>query len=363
MYIHDIQLVNFKNYEEAKFEFSPKVNCIVGNNGVGKTNLLDAVHYMSMTKSYFGSLDMPNINHGKDFFAIHAHCVFDDVEGLQKISCIQQEGKRKIFKINQKEYDKMSDHIGLLPSVMISPYDTDYINGIAEIRRKYFDSIISQIDKNYLSDLMTYNRLLSQRNAILKQQYDRNRFDKTELQIWDERLVHLGQLIFAKRQDFLQEFVPVFEDYFNRISPEKEVINVEYVSQLQNGDFSTLLSNSGERDFYSQHTSVGIHKDDYKFEMNAYPVKRYCSQGQQKTFLVALKLSQFAIIKQLTRKVPLLLLDDVFDKLDNDRIGELIKMVAGNSFGQVFISDTNKERMENLFQNHHIDFNLIVVED
>lgn len=361
MYLNDIQVINFKNYEEKSYQFSSGVNCIVGLNGVGKTNLLDAIHYLSMTKSYFVNLDMPNIRHGQDFFSIHGNCVIDDVDGLNKISCIQQIGKRKIFKFNQKEYNRLAEHIGILPSVMVSPADTDYINGSAEVRRRYFDSIISQIDKVYLSKLMDYNKLLQQRNAILKRQYERKELNKNDFQIWDERLVDLGQFIYEKRLQFLEMFIPIFKQYFSIISPENEDVNIVYFSQLSEIDYKEELAKTIERDYFSQHTSVGIHKDDFRFEMNDYAVKRVCSQGQQKSFLIALKLSQFELMKQLKQATPLLLLDDVFDKLDIFRIQELIKMVAGQNFGQVFITDTNKERVINLFSNNKIEFKLIEI--
>ncbi|MBP5412227.1 MAG: DNA replication and repair protein RecF [Bacteroidales bacterium] len=362
MHIENIHLINFKNYTDAQYGFSPSVNCIVGLNGVGKTNMLDAVYYLSMTKSYFTNSDMQNIRYGEQFFTIIGDCVFDGVEGCQKISCIQQDGKRKILKYNQKEYDKLSEHIGLLPSVMVSPSDTDYINGLAETRRKYFDSIISQYDKVYLEKIISYNRLLNQRNTLLKQQYDNKHFDASQLQIWDERLCMQAEYIFNKRKEFVKTFMPILEKYFSVISLGKEKVSIEYVSALHNGNMADMLQQNFEKDYYSQHTSIGIHKDDYKYEMDRHSIKRVCSQGQPKSFLIALKLAQFELMKQLMHKSPLLLLDDVFDKLDEKRIAELIKMVAGNSFGQVFITDTNQERISQLFNENSIDFKLIEIQ-
>lgn len=359
MHIENIHLINFKNYEDEQYAFSSGVNCIVGLNGVGKTNLLDAIYYLSMTKSYFSSSDMQNIRYGTDFFSIIGECSLDGVDGTQKLTCAQQEGKRKIFKYNQKEYERLSEHIGMLPTVMVSPYDTDYINGIADVRRKYFDSIISQYDKIYLDKLIAYNRILSQRNALLKQQYESNVKDTAALQLWNERLIALADYIYGKRTEFVQVMMPVIAKYFAIISMGKEQVSVAYSSDLQQCTMEQLLIQSYEKDYYSQHTSAGVHKDDYKFEMDGHPMKRFCSQGQQKSFLIALKLAQFELLNKATGKLPLLLLDDVFDKLDEHRIAELIKMVAGYNFGQVFITDTNQERVDQLFKENNIAYKLI----
>ena len=267
-----------------------------------------------------------------------------------------------ILKYNQKEYDKLSEHIGLLPAVMVSPSDTDYINGLSETRRKYFDSIISQYDKVYLEKIISYNRLLNQRNTLLKQQYENKHFDASQLQIWDERLCAQAEYIFDKRKEFVKMFMPVLEKYFSVISMGKEKVNIEYVSALHDGNMADMLQQNYEKDFYGQHTSVGIHKDDYKYEMDQHSMKRFCSQGQQKSFLIALKLAQFELMKQLVHKSPLLLLDDVFDKLDEKRIAELIKMVAGKNFGQVFITDTNQMRINQLFNENGIEYQLIEIQ-
>ncbi len=362
MYLSDIQIVNFKNYIEKRYSFSPDINCIVGLNGVGKTNLLDAIYYLSMSKSYFSNMDNMNIRHGEEFFAIHGDFVFDSLEGQSRVSCIQQSGKRKVLKFNDKEYNRLADHIGLIPSVMISPYDIDYINGMADVRRKYFDSILSQLDKNYLDKLMIYNKLIANRNALLKQMYENDHFVEDELVVWDNQLISVAHFIYEKRKGFIHDFLPIFMHYFSTITAHKEQVNIQYQSSLANSDMQTLLKENRQRDFYSQHTSNGIHKDDYLFEMNNFVVKRYCSQGQQKSFLIALKLAQGEYVKQIKGKCPLLLLDDIFDKLDENRITELISMVNGKGFGQVFITDTDKDRISNLLTNNNINFNLIEIE-
>ena len=360
MILKDIQLINFKNYTENTFAFSTKVNCIVGLNGIGKTNLLDAIHYLSMTKGYFNHADQLSIRHGEDFFAIHGNFILDDVEGTTKLSCIQQRDKRKVFKMNQKEYERLSEHIGSFPSVMISPYDTDYINGASEVRRRYFDSAISQFDKVYLDKLIQYNKVLAQRNALLKIFWDRQSFNEQEISIWNERLIDLGTSIFETRKQFLEGFLPVLNRLFAVISPNEE-ITIEYKSQLLDNSFGNLLLEAKQKDYYSQHSSVGIHKDDFLFTMNSFPVKKFCSQGQQKSFLIVLKLAQFEYIKQLKNLKPLLLLDDVFDKLDANRVNQLIELVISDDYGQVFITDTHKERMKELFDDKAVDFNLIEI--
>ncbi len=360
MILKDIQLVNFKNYTENTFLFSEKVNCIVGLNGIGKTNLLDAIHYLSMTKGYFNHADQLSIRHGEDFFALHGNFILKDVEGTTKLSCIQQRDKRKVFRMNQKEYERLSEHIGSFPSVMISPYDTDYINGTSDVRRRYFDSAISQFDKVYLDKLIQYNKILAQRNALLKIFWDRQSFNEQEISIWNERMIDLGTGIFQIRKQFLEDFLPVLNRLFKIISPNEE-ITIEYKSQLQDTGFENLLVEAKQKDYYSQHSSVGIHKDDFLFTMNSYPVKKFCSQGQQKSFLIVLKLAQFEYIKQLKNVKPLLLLDDVFDKLDANRVSQLIELVISDDYGQVFITDTHKERMQELFKDKNVKFNLIEI--
>ena len=360
MFLQKIQLVNFKNYDDATYQFSPKVNCITGLNGVGKTNLLDAIHYLSMTKGYFNHADQLSIRHGEDFFAIHGDFVLENTDGTTKISCIQQREKRKVLKVNQKEYERLSEHIGNYPSVMISPYDTDYINGNSDVRRRYFDSAISQFDKIYLDNLINYNKIVSHRNALLKYFAERQTFNEQEISIWTDRMMDFGTKIFQTRKQFLEDFLPVFTQLFSLISPEEQVL-IEYKSQLQEDDFAALLKSARQKDYMAQYSTVGVHKDDFLFTMNDYSIKKFCSQGQQKTFLIVLKLAQYEYIKQLKGQNPILLLDDVFDKLDANRVNQLISLVISNDYGQVFITDTHKERMSELFKNKNIELNLVEV--
>ena len=362
MYLHDIQLINFKNYTESSFSFSPGVNAISGKNGIGKTNLLDAIHYLSMCKSYYTASDQQNIRHGEAFFALHGHFREEGVDGETLISCVQKRNVRKLFKVNQKEYERLADHIGRFPSVMISPYDQDYIQGGSESRRKYFDSVISQYDHAYLDMLIQYNKILLQRNAVLKRSYENGQLDAASLEVWDDRLVHFGQRIHEKRKLFLEAFMPVFVSFFQTLADVGEEADIHYESQLANHAFADLLREQRQRDYYANHTTCGVHKDDFLFLLNGYPVRKFGSQGQQKSFLIALKLAQFDYLKKMNGEVPLLLLDDVFDKLDYRRIQCLTRLVSRKHFGQVFMTDTQQERLETLCREAAPSFQRVVLE-
>jgi DNA replication and repair protein RecF len=354
MYLKKITLTNFKNYSQSEYQFSDKINCFVGNNGAGKTNLLDAIHYLSFCKSYFNPIDSQNIRHTEDFFVIHGICIKNDGKQDQ-IQCIQKRNHRKKFLLNKKEYDRMADHIGEYPLVMISPYDRDLINDGSELRRKYTDSVISQFDRLYLDDLINYQKALFQRNALLKSFMERQVMDQGALESWNEQLITYGNSIHKKRRDFFEKFVPLFCHYYSFINDSEEKVDIIYQSQLSDSDFATLLTQSFERDRMTQYTNVGIHKDDLEFLISGYPVKRFGSQGQQKSFVVAIKLAQFDYTRNIKGFKPLLLLDDVFDKLDDLRVQQLIKLVSENNFGQVFITDTSEERIQNIFTSMVID--------
>ncbi len=354
MYLQKLSLFNFKNYEEAELQFSDKINCFVGDNGAGKTNLLDAIHYLSLCKSYFTQIDTQNIRHGQDYFAIHGSCNRGDSQA-DTLQCIQKRGQRKRFLANKKEYDRLADHIGSFPLVMISPYDRDLINDGSEIRRKYMDSVISQFDRLYLDDLINYNKALAQRNALLKAFAERHAFDAAALEIWDDQLVRLGVEIHRKRGAFLESFVPVFREYYRLLSGNAEEVGILYLSQLHDSPLQELMAASLHRDRSAQFTTSGVHKDDLEFLLDGYPVKKYGSQGQQKSFVVAIKLAQFDYTRRIKGYKPILLLDDVFDKLDDHRVEQLIKMVSEHSFGQVFITDTQEEKIRNIFDRIPID--------
>ncbi len=352
MIIQKLTLINFKNHSEKSFEFSPQINCFVGNNGVGKTNVLDALHYLSVAKSFFGNTDLNNINTSTslsvtaDFFTIEGEIFDGEKENIIKIQ--QPKDSKKIIKKNDKSYDRIADHIGFLPSVMISPYDSNLISDSGESRRKFLDAMISQTDSEYLFNLIQYQKTVQQRNALLKNFAKNRYFDVENLEIYNEPLIKFGTKIFEKRQEFLKAILPLIQTYYEIISNGKEKVSVVYQSDLQNNSFEDLIIENIEKDRILTYTSKGIHKDDLLFEMNGNSLKKTGSQGQQKSFLIALKLSQMNRIKELTGKTPILLLDDIFDKLDDTRVSQLIELVNQEHFGQIFITDTHKERTENV---------------
>ncbi len=346
MIITKLSLLNFKNHSERNFEFSTQINCFVGNNGVGKTNILDALHYLSMAKSFLGNKDLNNIKIDEDFFTIEG--TIDDGEKENIIKIQQPKEAKKIIKKNDKSYDRIADHIGFLPSVIISPYDSNLISDSGESRRKFLDAMISQTDSDYLFNLIQYQKTVQQRNALLKD-FSKNRyFDADNLEIYNEPLIKFGSKIFEKRREFTDSIVPLIQNYYEIISKGKEKITVIYESDLSDHNFGTLLDQNLEKDRMLTYTSKGIHKDDLLFEMNGISMKRTASQGQQKSFLIALKLSQMNRIKELTGRTPILLLDDIFDKLDDSRVSQLIELVNQEHFGQIFITDTSRERTENV---------------
>ncbi|MCK9423081.1 MAG: DNA replication/repair protein RecF [Bacteroidales bacterium] len=354
MYLQKISLASFKNYHQAGFVFSDKINCFVGNNGVGKTNLLDAIHYLSFCKSFFSSLDAQNIHHGDEFFTIQG--IFNrGTDVTELIQCIQKKNQRKRFLINKKEYDRLADHIGNFPLVMISPYDRDLINDGSELRRKYIDSVISQFDKFYLDDLIQYNRVLAQRNALLRSFADQHYFDSGALEIWDEQMIRLGNNVLLKRKKFLEQFIPVFQQYFSLIGGDAETVQIRYISQLEEHTYREQFKAALPADRSAQFSTVGIHKDDLEFLLGGFPIKRFGSQGQQKSFVIAIKLAQFEYTRTIKGFKPILLLDDVFDKLDDLRVAQLIKLVSEHSFGQVFITDTSESRIRTIFDAMDID--------
>ncbi|WP_196893396.1 DNA replication/repair protein RecF [Aureivirga marina] len=344
MYLQKITLFNFKNFESETFEFESKINCFVGNNGVGKTNVLDAIYYLSFAKSYFNPIASQNIRHHQDFFMIEGDYFIDGES--DKIICSLKKGQKKILKKNGKIYEKFSDHIGSVPLVIISPADRDLIVEGSESRRKFLDGVISQLDKPYLQTLISYNKVLSQRNALLKYFAANRTFDALNLEIYNEQLCDLGKIIHEKRTKFIKEFIPIFQKWHAVISENKETVSLVYKSKLNEESLDILLEKSLEKDRVLQYTSVGIQRDDLSFEIDGFPIKKFGSQGQQKTYLIALKLAQYDFIKKQSNRLPILLLDDVFDKLDATRVQQIVNLVNDEQFGQIFISDTHFERTE-----------------
>lgn len=356
MYLRSLILTNFKNYESAEMDFSPKINCFVGNNGVGKTNILDAVHYLSLAKSFFNNIDSISIKHGEDYFIIQG--TFERGDEEDNIYCAFQKQKQKLLKRNGKEYQKLSDHIGRYPVVMISPADSALITEGSEERRRFMNKIISQYNAEYLESVLSYNKALQQRNKLLKDFRFSGKFDRDMLDIWDSQLIKYGDYIFQQRSLLVNELIPVFQEYYDLISSGKERIRLEYRSHLNDGEFKNLLEDSVEKDRFLEYTSTGIHKDDLIFTMDDFPVKLLGSQGQQKSYLVALKLAKFDYIKHKAGYPPVLLLDDIFDKFDADRVEQIIRLVGNHRFGQIFITDTHGSRLHEILTSHDTDYRL-----
>ena len=356
MFLKHLSLVNYKNFDTQNLEFEPTINCLVGANGIGKTNILDAIYHLSFGKSYFNPVATQNIRHGEEFFMIEG--IFEKEGREEKIVCSYKRGLKKMIKRNGKAYEKFSEHIGFLPLVIISPADRDLIMAGSETRRKFIDGVISQSDKAYLASLIKYNKVLAQRNSLLKYFALNNTFDKVTLEVYNEQLYEHGTVIFQKRLAFLGSFVPIFQEQYQNISKKEEGILLSYHSRLKETDFLELLTASLEKDRALQYTSVGVHKDDLEFTIAGHPIKRYGSQGQQKSFLIALKLAQFHFIREQAKTTPILLLDDIFDKLDETRVAQIVALVDNDNFGQLFISDTHKERTEKVVKSIHQNYKI-----
>lgn len=356
MFLKKLSLINYKNFASQNFDFDTKINCFVGDNGVGKTNVLDAIYHLSFGKSYFNPVATQNIRHGEDFFMIEGE--FQKEEREEKILCSLKKGMKKVIKRNAKVYDKFSDHIGFIPLVIISPADRDLILEGSETRRKFMDGVISQSDRSYLQNLIHYNKILAQRNSLLKYFAVNHTFDRATLSVYNEQLQGYANGIFAKRLTFLEAFIPIFKEQYLAISGGKEPVDLTYQSQLLDRDLLTLLEGNLERDRALQYTGAGTHKDDLFFEIDGHPIKKFGSQGQQKSFLIALKLAQFYFIKKQADTTPLLLLDDIFDKLDENRVAHIIRLVEEANFGQIFLSDTHADRTENIVKNIHQSYKI-----
>jgi DNA replication and repair protein RecF len=348
MHLKSLSLVNFKNYEQVDIPLSEKINCFVGENGVGKTNILDAVHYLALCKSNLNPVDSQNVRYEQDFCVVQG--VFHRLGKEENIYCGIRISKRKQFKRNQKEYQKLSEHIGLIPLVMISPADSTLINGGSDERRKFMNGVIAQYSRIYLDNLIQYNRALSQRNRLLKDFAVSRSFDMGMLEVWDDQLIRFGEPIYEERRRFVEEILPVFGTFYEHVSGNRERVALTYQAQLQHKSFREGLKESLGKDRIIQYTTFGIHKDELGMALGEYSLKKSGSQGQQKTFLVALKLAEFEFIRKLTELPPILLLDDIFDKFDANRVKQIINLVAENHFGQIFITDTNEIRLQGILK-------------
>ena len=338
--LEKIVISDFRNIELQELEFSPNINCISGNNGEGKTNLLDAVHYLSMTKSAFATSDRYNFRHGTEEFSLAGTYRMENGTRSRFTMKMTMKGEKKVRR-DDKPYQKVSEHIGILPVVMVSPADVSMVSESGEERRRFVNAVLSQMDREYMSAMQQYNRLLLQRNKMLKEM----QVDRMLLEVIDMRLAALSEPIYKARKKFVEDLRPIVSEYYKALSGDNEQVDIEYETELSQAPLDQLLAQSFEKDRIMKHTTCGIHRDDFSFKMNGHPIRRFGSQGQQKSFLVSLKFAQYEIMKQSYGFAPILLLDDVFDKLDMGRISNLLQMVASNDFGQIFITDSNKVRM------------------
>jgi len=361
MYLQQISILNFKSYSQVDVKFHPKINCFVGKNGQGKTNLLDSIFYLSMCKSAFNPIDQQNILHGESFFVIQG--VYQRNEKVENIYCSVKQNSGKIFKRNGKDYQRLAEHVGLIPIVIISPFDTSLIVEGSEERRKYINGVVSQYNRVYLDQVVKYNKLLYSRNKMLKEKSFGKPFSYDLLNVIDEQLDELSKPIYTERFDFAEKLTPIFQEYYQQVSANAEEVKLVYRSHLHQKSLKELLKENLERDLAIQFTSKGIHRDDLELTVNGYPIKKEGSQGQQKTYLIALKLAQFSFLKRVSGYNPILLLDDVFDKLDMERVEQFIQLVAHDDFGQIFITDTNKNRLDEILEKLNSGYSLFQVEN
>ncbi|WP_224484482.1 DNA replication/repair protein RecF [Robertkochia aurantiaca] len=357
MVLEELSLINYKNFDSVTFEFDPKINCFVGDNGIGKTNALDAIYHLAFGKSYFNPIASQNIRHGEDFYMIDGR--FEKNGKKEKVVCSLKKGQKKTIKKNGKEYEKLSDHVGFVPLVIISPSDRDLIIEGSDTRRKFMDGVIAQSDKTYLHNLIRYNKVVAQRNSLLKYFAANHTFEPETLSVYNAQMIQYGVPIFESRKAFLKAFIPIFKSRYETIARKQEEIGLSYKSKLHEQQLEDLLKKNLDRDRSMQYTTVGPHKDDLNFEIGGYPIKKFGSQGQQKSFLIALKLAQFDFIKELAGDSPILLLDDIFDKLDENRVSQIVSLVEDDDFGQLFISDTHGDRTEAVVRSTHQSYKMI----
>lgn len=359
MWLKQLRVLNFKNYEEESIVFLPGVNALTGDNGAGKTNLLDAIHYLSLCKSYFNPIDSQQIKRGADWFMLQGD--FEKEEKEEVVSCSLKRNQKKKFKRNQKEYSRLVDHIGIFPLVMISPTDSIIVTEGSEERRRFIDNVISQTDNKYLDELIAYNKHLQNRNSFLKQNANQSLLDNELLSVLNEQIIRSGEAIFEQRKHFMKAFIPLFNELYGYLTQDQEPVMLVYESQLQKHSFESLLTNSLARDRVLERTTTGIHKDDLLFNVNEMALKKFGSQGQQKSFLIALKLAQYRYLQSNKGFKPMLLLDDIFDKLDDKRTRKLMYMVSHNNFGQIFITHTSSEKIKAVFDEINCELRIFEV--
>lgn len=361
MFLRSLILSNFKNYQRQAFEFSPQLNCLVGLNGVGKTNVLDAVHFLCLCKSHSGLNDRNLVRHGADFFRIEGR--FGLAEGgSAKVTAKYQGGQRKEIEKNGVVFDRLSDYIGQSPVVMIAPDDVALVQDGSEDRRRFLDATLSQISSEYLQSLLVYNALLKQRNALLKSFFELRRFDADLLESLDRQMLKPAELIYAQRSAFVAEFRPLLESYYSAISGSKEEVSIAHDADMEGMPFSELLARAQEKDRLLQRSTVGPHRDDLVLEMDGQALKKFASQGQLKSFLLAMRLAQYELLRNAKGVSPILLLDDIFDKLDAQRVSHLVGLLLSRSFGQIFITDTQRERLESILVSFAVSYKVFEVQ-
>jgi DNA replication and repair protein RecF len=358
MRLNSLSILNYKNIEEAELVFSAKINCFIGKNGMGKTNVLDAIYFLSFCKSHSNSVDSQNIRHDADFSLLQGRYSIDEIN--EEIYCGMKPRQKKQFKRNKKEYERLSDHIGLLPLVLVSPDDSSLISEGSEERRKFIDGVISQFNKSYLHQLLQYNNALKQRNALLKSEIQA---DESLFEIWEDQMTAFGNYIYKQRKSFIDEFIPIFQEFYSYISGDNETVSLTYKSQHEDSDIKQRMIDTRQRDRLLGYSTQGIHKDELEMMLGNYPIKRVGSQGQNKTYLVSLKLAQFNFLNRIHNKKPLLLLDDIFDKLDAERVKKIVELVSSDTFGQIFITDTNREHLDRILDQSGKESKIFILEN
>lgn len=361
MILRKLSIINYKNVREATLELSPKMNCFIGHNGVGKTNILDAVYYLSFCRSASNAIDSQVIRHDEPFCMLEGNYLTEHGDE-ELVSCGMKRGVKKHFKRNKKEYKRLSEHIGLIPLVMVSPSDTQLIEGGSEERRRLMDVVIAQYDRSYIGHLNRYNTALQQRNTLLRMEDQEP--DIALMQIWEEQMAAEGEQLYQRRLAFVEELVPVFQDYYEKISQGREQVGLNYVSHCQRGPLLDVIQRDRMKDRAVGYSLHGVHRDDLEFTLGGHQMKREGSQGQNKTYVIALKLAQFGFLRRTaSQTTPLLLLDDIFDKLDAERVEQIVRLVSGDGFGQIFITDTNREHLDQILRMAALDYKIFHVAD
>lgn len=359
MILRKLSILNYKNIREAQLNFSPKINCFVGNNGMGKTNTIDAIHYLSFCRSITTSTDSYLINHDSDFFMLEGE--YDHKGDEERIFCGMKRGSRKHVKRNNKEYKRLSEHLGLIPVILISPSDTALVDGGSEYRRKMMDIVISQYNPSYVDTLTRYSNALQQRNALLKNE---EITDMSLIELWEEEMAREGERIFSMRSDFVNRLQPAFINVYQKVSMNHEVPEMKYVSHCQRGPLLEVIQRDRHKDLAVGYSLHGVHRDDIEMSIDGFPLRREGSQGQLKTFVIAMKLAQFDLLcNTVSTSTPLLLLDDIFDKLDRERVEQIIELVSGDSFGQIFITDTNLAHIDRILKKSKHKYKLFTIKD